>query len=48
MKAGVLDVGFKPFAPQGEAGSEKFPLVCVTAPRVGFVVRLYLSLFHPL
>ena len=29
LKVGVLDVGSKPFAPQGEAGSWEFPPGCL-------------------
>ena len=31
LKAGATDVMFKPFDPQGEAGSSEFPPVCVSS-----------------
>ena len=43
VEVGALDVGFKPFTPQGESGVVSFlPVICFSG-RVGFMVRVCLS-----
>lgn len=40
LKAGVPDMGFKPFTPQGEApGLSSFPTLGSAAPEVGFLAE---------
>lgn len=47
LKVGSLDIGSKPFTPQGEAGGCEFPPTCVAIPGVRLIPRVCLSFSYP-